>query len=257
MENCEQAKCYIKSHKTDIDREFPNCPKYIRIKHFLPYFQKWMEILEKEGHPDYNPMIHHLASQPQSHTCYSQCDVNGVKFVIKERDRKLKTQKSGVMVRTEGDEIFYGILEEVVELKYPEGMPVIVFKCRWFNTDPTERGNVKIDHGLISVDTSTSWYEDIPFCVASTARQVFYIDDPKSGDNWKIVNTISQRGTYNCSSVALDENNLHSYMLSQAENAYQEHSSAKLPQVPIDSIHIDLGFLPQMHDKCGIPILYQ
>ncbi|KAL9664890.1 hypothetical protein QQ045_020299 [Rhodiola kirilowii] len=188
-----------------------------------------MEILEKEGHPDYNPMIHHLASQPQSHTCYSQCDVNGVKFVIKERDRKLKTQKSGVMVRTEGDEIFYGILEEVVELKYPEG----------------------------NADTSTSWYEDIPFCVASTARQVFYIDDPKSGDNWKIVNTISQRGTYNCSSVALDENNLHSYMLSQAENAYQEHSSAKLPQVPIDSIHIDLGFLPQMHDKCGIPILYQ
>ncbi|KAL9676132.1 hypothetical protein QQ045_004345 [Rhodiola kirilowii] len=189
-----------------------------------------MATMQGTGHPRYNPMLHYLSCQPQAHTCYSQCDVNGVKFVTEERDRKLKTQNCGVMVQTEGDVTYYGVLEEVVSLRYAEGMSVIVFKCRWFNTDPTKRGNIKIDHGLISVDTSTSWYEDSPFCLTSNARQIFYIDDPKAGDNWKVVNSISHRGTYKCSSVAHVEDDVHSSLLSREDNAYQERAPSNLLQ---------------------------
>ncbi|KAL9687832.1 hypothetical protein QQ045_032239 [Rhodiola kirilowii] len=103
-------------------------------------------------------------------------------------------------------------------------MSVIVFKCRWVNTDPTERGNIKIDLGLISVDTSISWYEDSRFRLASTARQVFYIDDPKAGDNWKVFNT-SLRGTYEYSSLAHVEDDVQSSRLSREDNAYQEQGN--------------------------------
>ncbi|CAM8959696.1 unnamed protein product [Rhodiola kirilowii] len=152
------------------------------------------------------------------------------------------------MVQTKGDVTYYGVLDEVVALRYVEGISVIVFKFRWFNTDPTERGNIKIDHGLISVDMSTSWYEDSPLCLASNARQVFYIDDPKAGEYWKVSNTISHRGMYKCSSRAHVEDDVHSSLLSREDNAYQERAPSNLLQVPIDSRHIDLGFLPQIDD---------
>ncbi|KAL9678069.1 hypothetical protein QQ045_015908 [Rhodiola kirilowii] len=98
-----------------------------------------MATMQGTWQPRYNPMLHYLSCQPQAHTCYSQCDVNGVKFVTEERNRKLNTQNCGMMVQTEGDVTYYGVLEEIVSLRYAEGMSVIVFKCRWFNTDPIER----------------------------------------------------------------------------------------------------------------------
>ncbi|KAL9672352.1 hypothetical protein QQ045_028602 [Rhodiola kirilowii] len=85
-------------------------------------------------------------------------------------------------------------------------MPVIIFRCKWFNTDPSVRGSTRVDHGLLSVDTSTSWYDDKPYCLASTAQQVFYLDDSKACDNWKVVNLVAPRGTYNVKSLLLDEN---------------------------------------------------
>ncbi|CAM8978383.1 unnamed protein product [Rhodiola kirilowii] len=67
-----------------------------------------------------------------------------VKFVTWERDQNRKTQNSGVMVESD-DEVYYGVLEDVSELMYPQGVTVIVFKCRWFNEN---RGDIKRDHGI-------------------------------------------------------------------------------------------------------------
>ncbi|KAL9682010.1 hypothetical protein QQ045_013803 [Rhodiola kirilowii] len=56
------------------------------------------------------------------------------------------------------------------------------------------------------------------------------------------------RGTYKCSSLAHVEDDVHSSLLSREDNAYQEWAPSNLRQLPIDSIHIDLGFLPQVND---------
>ncbi|KAL9666686.1 hypothetical protein QQ045_001022 [Rhodiola kirilowii] len=72
----------------------------------------------------------------------------------------------------------------------------------------------------------------------------FLCYDPQAGDNWKVINTISHRGIYNYSSLARDENDIY---LHQVVDAYQEHTPAKLQEIPIDSIHVDLGFVVQMH----------
>ncbi|KAL6213604.1 hypothetical protein ACLB2K_013051 [Fragaria x ananassa] len=76
---------------------------------------------------------------------------------------------------------YYGIVVVVIELLYPAGMPIVLFKCRWFNTDPNFPRNTKMDHGLLSVNTSTSWYEHAPFVLVIQAKQVFYLDDSKAG----------------------------------------------------------------------------
>ncbi|KAL9691213.1 hypothetical protein QQ045_011632 [Rhodiola kirilowii] len=40
---------------------------------------------------------------------------------------------------------------------------------------------------------------------ATTGRQVFYLDDLKQGDNWKVVNVASHIGVYSDSSLARED----------------------------------------------------
>ena len=72
---------------------------------------------------------------------------------------------------------YYGVLIDVCVLTYSESMPVILFKCQWYD----ERTMKKDENGFISVNTSTDRHKQNPFCLALMAKQVYYIDDPKSG----------------------------------------------------------------------------
>ncbi|CAM8978261.1 unnamed protein product [Rhodiola kirilowii] len=170
VEHCEEAAKYLRRHTQKFERECPNRTKTRRVKHFL----------KKEVSPSYSEEVHSLARYPQSYTCYSQCYVNGVKFVVWDRDWNKRTKNSGVMVE-DGYLTYYGVIQNNIELRYANGMPVAIFDFTWFNTDPKERGSTKIDYGLLSVDTSSTWFEDWPYCLATTARQVFYLEDLKAG----------------------------------------------------------------------------
>lgn len=68
---------------------------------------------------------------------------------------------------------YYGVLVSVIELIYGKGMPVVLFKCKWFNTDPTRRRSTVLDRGLLSVDSNSVWYENEPFILATMAKQIF------------------------------------------------------------------------------------
>ncbi|CAM8902509.1 unnamed protein product [Rhodiola kirilowii] len=202
LEHCVLEKHFIERHEDKFDLECPNRSKKERVKHFITYFRGWMDILERESSESYSTELYSLACMPQS----SQCYVNGVKFVIWDRDRKKRTKNFGVMVK-DSELTYFGIIRNIIELQYAYGMPVVIFDCAWFNTDPKERGSTKRDYGLLSVDTSTTWYEDL-------ARQVFYLDDLKVGDNWKVVNVVSHRGLCSDSSLARkDENDMYSTFL--------------------------------------------
>ena len=128
--------------------------------------------------------------------------------------------KIGVMVETETIN-YYGILEYVVKLLYMDMMPVVLFKCKWYDTDPSKSGSTKLDHGLLSVDTNSSWYEDYPFCLATTTRQVFNVDDPKAGETWKVVNVMSHRNVYNAKTLAVHDDEPPPTG-NQVEESYQE-----------------------------------
>ena len=136
---------------------------------------------------------------------------------------------------------YYGILEAVVELTYTGGMPVVLFKCKWYNTGPTDPESTKTDRDLLSVNTFTSWYEDSPFILAKIAKQVFYIDDPYAGPGWKVVNVMSHRGTYSESALATDKTPTIQY---EVDEPYQEPHTTYFP---ISSFTIDLGVIPQQY----------
>ncbi|CAL9025509.1 unnamed protein product [Prunus brigantina] len=142
--------------------------------------------LKSSNSPTYSDELYNLAFGLIRAELFSGCHVNGVKFLGTARDDKLCTQNSGVHVPGGGgstDIDFYGKLTIVVQLLYKDRYQVIMFKCRWFDTNPNRPGSVKIDHGLLFVNINRTWYDDDPYILASMATQIVYQDDPKAGSS--------------------------------------------------------------------------
>ena len=178
-----------------------------------------------------------LSMKPQRHRMLSTCFVNGVKFVCQHKDQTLSTQNSGVMITVDGGSAMYGILLAVVELVYANGMEIVLFKCKWFNTNPSVRGSTKTDHGLLSVNTNSSWYDDDPFILATMTKQVFYLDDPKLGPGWKVVNFMFHRNIYTASTLDGSTGQVDEDEVEDDHEAYQEDDISTIP--PTYSIRLN------------------
>nr|XP_011466801.1 PREDICTED: uncharacterized protein LOC105352168 [Fragaria vesca subsp. vesca] len=187
LQHCDELEDYLEKQLSK-----QNGNEAIHKKDFPDYFPIWMMDIQQNQREFYDPELHCLAGGPLKHRAHAVCFVNGVKFVTSERDDGRITQNNGVMVEDKSHN-YYRVLISVIELIYGNRMPVVLFKCKWFNTDPNVCRSTVTDHGLLSVNTNTSWYENEPFVIAAMAQQVFYLDDPAMGEGWKVVQVMSHR----------------------------------------------------------------
>ena len=58
--------------------------------------------------------------------------MNGIKYLSFDRDQRLVTQNSGLMLEAKAGK-FYDHLDYVVEVIYADDMPVVLFKGIWHN----------------------------------------------------------------------------------------------------------------------------
>ena len=79
---------------------------------------------------------------------------------------------------------------------YKDQYQVIMFRCRWFDTNPNRQGSVKIDHGLLSVNINRTWYDDDSYILANMEKQIVYLDDSKARKGWKVVQKMDKRNVY-------------------------------------------------------------
>ena len=128
---------------------------------------------------------------------YSGCMCNGVRFHTKDRDNRRKSQNSGLVVNGDHDGKaidFYGYLCNVCEMTYIFGYRVVLFCCEWFNLGSGR--TVQTDAHFTSIDVRGRWYQNDPFVLPSQVHQVFYVNDPKLGPHWQIVQRIQHRGIW-------------------------------------------------------------
>ncbi|XP_071728502.1 uncharacterized protein [Rutidosis leptorrhynchoides] len=129
---------------------------------------------------------------------YSVCHVNGVRFVVSNRDDRRTTQNNGIATLADAGapvSKYYGRLEDIVELHYGGAFSVVLFRCQWFNTENTRnrKRTVKVNN-ITSIDTKDEWYQDDQHIFATQAQQVFYINDPsKTSSSWKVVHEVHHR----------------------------------------------------------------
>ena len=56
-----------------------------------------------------------------------------------------------------------------------------------------------------SINTHNRWYKDEPFILVSQAAQVFYLDDYKLGQDWKILKQIQLRHVWDIAEIESNE----------------------------------------------------
>jgi hypothetical protein len=138
---------------------------------------------------------------------YKGCIVNGVRFHTTECEQTRTTQNSGIVVRGEhgtSNIEFYGVLRNILELRYPGPNHVYLFECDWWNTGI--RTGMQTDQYFTTVNTSRTWYESDPFILASQASQVFYLNDIKLGGSWKVVQKMTHRNIYDIPTILERDN---------------------------------------------------
>ena len=142
-----------------------------------------------------------LANKPnQKAYSYTACIVNNVKFLVHSRDERRTTENSGVSVPGTDGFTFYGQLKEIVKLCYSHGYSVVLFRCKWFNTDASKGQNVT-ENNTTSIMINSEWYKNNQFILATQAKQVFYLEDPSRNKNWKVVEEVNHRKIWDHPSI--------------------------------------------------------
>ncbi|GJX77320.1 hypothetical protein Tco_0324131 [Tanacetum coccineum] len=140
-----------------------------------------------------------LACGPTSACTYPACIVNGVKFVVHERDILHTTQCSGVSTPGLDGEMYYGQLEEILELTYIGHRKVVLFRCKWFDTinpknHTTRNRRSYIDQGIHHILTDREFHKNNQYILATQATQVFYLEDlARQPRGWKVVEHVYHR----------------------------------------------------------------
>ncbi|XP_042980213.1 uncharacterized protein LOC122310386 [Carya illinoinensis] len=152
--------------------------------------------------------IYALACGPDKWVAsYAGCIMNGIRFQTKDRERHQRTQNSGLVVRGEHQSNpinFYGVLNDIIELRYMGWRKVYLFQCDWWDVGDKRRG-IRVGDHLTSLNTSRKWYKDEPFALACQAQQVFYVKDVSVAGSWYVVHKITNRNVYNIPLVSTAE----------------------------------------------------
>jgi hypothetical protein len=99
------------------------------------------------------------------------------------QDKKSTNQNSVVcfdaVTDKEGNDTYYGYIEEIWELDYGPSFKVPLFQCKWVKMIGC---GVKLDeqYRMTMVDLNNLGYLDEPFVLAKDVAQVFYVKDMTS-----------------------------------------------------------------------------
>ncbi|XP_062085438.1 uncharacterized protein LOC133791534 [Humulus lupulus] len=196
LNNCVEILPYIQEHKQILLSSGAENLDQLQKKEFPMWFYNKLYNLRQAGSAEASEELFSLASGSSNLvSSYTGCIVNGVRFLCYDRDKNLKTQNSGILVPGVDNKSFYGQLEEVIVMSYLAGCSVVLFKCKWFDTDPT-KSRMKNENNITRIFTKFEWYKDDKFILATQAKQIFYLDDLKNDRDWKIVEEVHHRNVW-------------------------------------------------------------
>ncbi|XP_042952408.1 uncharacterized protein LOC122289468 isoform X2 [Carya illinoinensis] len=194
---------------------------------FPSWFRKHIQALRARDPDQVSDDLYAIACGPDHWVAsYTGCIMNGIRFHTKHREMNRRTQNSGVLVTSEHQSAmidFYGVLNDIVELRYMGWRRVWLFSCDWFDVSDTIRG-IHVSEHVTSVNMSRTWYKDDPFVLACQASQVFYLKDTNLGGSWHVVQKITYRNVYDVPQLELNGNDDDS----SDDDVYQEEQSSDI-----------------------------
>ncbi|KAK9105025.1 hypothetical protein Scep_021869 [Stephania cephalantha] len=199
LNNCPEVMPYFDKHMEELREGNLNNVDQMQETLFPKWFEEHIKLLRHQKATEASDDLYSLACGPDPRIKrYTGCVINGIRFHTKEREKCLRTQNSGVVVPGihQSNEVhFYGVLKDIIEVSYCLGNRVLLFKCDWWDVGNSKTG-IRKDKYFTSVNTNKTWYENDPYVLASQARQVFYLNDTKLCNSWRIVREIKPRNVF-------------------------------------------------------------
>ncbi|KAJ9552450.1 hypothetical protein OSB04_016495 [Centaurea solstitialis] len=159
LNNCHEIDVYKEEFKSEMHENDAQ-------NKFAAWFKDKICNLQLAESPECTEELLALAHGPDLNAySYTACVVNGVRFVVHSRDIRRTTQNSGVAVPGTYGFMFYGQLEDIIEIRYLSG------------------------------------YSSDPYILATQAKQVFYIEDPSENHNWRVVEDVNHRKIWDHPSI--------------------------------------------------------
>ncbi|KAG8381923.1 hypothetical protein BUALT_Bualt05G0023200 [Buddleja alternifolia] len=187
LKNCDEVLTFMSEHKEELKQNGCRNVEKNHEEFFAKWLERRIEVASSEETSLVTEDLLHLAYGPDKRvTHYEVCIVNGLRFHTKQREMNKKTQNSGVVVKVEeesGFRDYYGVLTDIIQLDYLGNHHVVLFKCDWFEGKSVQKDK----YSYTSINTSKPWKTNEPYVLASQAQQVFYVNDIKLGNDWKIV----------------------------------------------------------------------
>ncbi|XP_060185066.1 uncharacterized protein LOC132614599 [Lycium barbarum] len=183
----EQVENFIEEHK-NLMSNHTRSNAWARARNHSREFSNWFE--EKVKNVEVPNYLLWLSRMPNVvGKRYIAYFINGYQFHTKSRDAPRKTQNSGVTLAAttysfassrdqnpiDGEVIYYGVIQDIIEIDYYGHFSVVLFRCDWFHNEVDE-------YGLTRVYFNKLCSKDDPFLLASQVHQVFYMADPVEKD---------------------------------------------------------------------------
>ncbi|KAK9912059.1 hypothetical protein M0R45_035934 [Rubus argutus] len=181
LNNCDEIAEYKMEPEDLLKAESLDNVDQRHKEEFSNWFRKGVTSLYDEGL--LNEEMYVLAKSPDRRSVqYPGCIANDIRWSVKQMERYRTTQDSGVTTlgRTW----------------------INLAPFMWYNSHPEK---LKFNYHLTSLNVNTRWYDDDPYVLASQTQKVFYLDDPKLGHPWRVVQQIQYRHVFDVPENEEDE----------------------------------------------------
>nr|GEY65176.1 hypothetical protein [Tanacetum cinerariifolium] len=157
----QKVTWYVLNNSPQIDADIVAYKNEFSSNNVEKEFPRWIndEMRQKRvnNDPSCTPELFSLACGPSSNaTLYTACLVNGVRFMVHDRDINRTTQNSEVSTPGPNEETYYGQLEQILELTY-----IGCNKARqvFYLDDPARR---PLQRKVVEdVNHTKKWHQDI------------------------------------------------------------------------------------------------
>ncbi|KAA0053278.1 hypothetical protein E6C27_scaffold102G00790 [Cucumis melo var. makuwa] len=184
----------------------------------------------------------------------SGCIIGGIRFHTLEHDYQYTAQNSGVKVVGEGsgggraDNNFYGVLDEVLHVKYPLGRCAWLSKYKWFNTDNNKNHRTHVELGYKLINTSPFLFAEEPVIFALRHIKCF-TSRTKNGTIWKLVQVVQNKRIWDVPEGEDIENEQFNVLEIDVEHRVDEHiEDDTLCRVKVDPTVVER---PDVHHVAG------
>uniref|UniRef100_A0A2N9I4P1 DUF4218 domain-containing protein n=1 Tax=Fagus sylvatica TaxID=28930 RepID=A0A2N9I4P1_FAGSY len=173
LKNCDEVHRFIEEHKYMIRQASARNVEIRHTKQFIEWFESHITKLYDEKNAQVNKQLLDLAQGPsQEATCYNGYIVNGFRYRKNEGDCQRKTQSCGVLVKGDSytsNRDYYGVLTDIIELRYMGGNQIVMFKCEWWDVNNPSKGIMVDEYGRTLVN----------FVVKTDPRNYYNMPPPK------------------------------------------------------------------------------